>query len=239
MPSMAMTLTDMETYVWDVVDTDSSDLPQTLVDQFIIDGANRVEQFSDSWKFREVDYSFSTVASTQSYTISGTGTLVAGVTYPIARVVDVRGPTFSMKPVSHRADRSAYMATTTVSSQYPSEFSLWADKIYLWPTPSAVISVSITGYRDPIDWVGTAATPDYPDDFHLLIAQWAVSRAHAREGDAGLSAYYRDEFYTSLKNMAPSWQSGVDAQPFVLNAQGDSDSWRTSKVLAPLIYTWE
>lgn len=237
---MAMTLTNMEDYVYDVVDTDSTDLPTALVDQFIIDGCNRIEQFSDSWKFREVDYSISTVAGTQSYTISGSGTLTSGITYPIARVVDVRGPTFSMKPVSHRADRSAYMASTTVSSQYPMEYSLWGDKIYFWPKPSTVISVSITGYRDPIDWVTTAPTaPDYPDDFHLLIAQWAVSRAHAREGDAGLAMFYRDEFYTSLHNMAPSYQSGVDAQPFVLNQSGDTDTWRTSKALGPLIYPWE
>lgn len=231
----------MRSFVRDTVDTDATDLPDTLLDTFLIDGASRVDSASDSWRFREVDYTISTTAAQQAYVVRGSGTLATGITYPLARITDVRGPRWSARPCSHRDRRERNSATTTLTSVYPSEFSLWGDSLYLWPIPStAGTSVSITGYRDQIDWISVNAAPDFPSEFHLPIAQWAVSRAHAREGDPGLASFYGDQFHQAVTRLESTYTEGLDAQPFQLNIGNDTDNdYRTARALGPLVYTWE
>lgn len=232
-----MTLQNMRDFVRDTLDTDSTDLPDSILDRFIIDGSNRVDAYSTEWRFRAVDYTFSTVIGTQTYQITGTP-LVSGVTYPIINVVDVRGSNWSLQPRDHQKQRSEWRASTTNRST-PSEYTLWGDKLYLWPTPGTVASISITGYRDAIDWVGTAVTPDFPNDFHELIAWWALNRAHAREGDAQMSDFYRQEFEGALAKRADAWVVGLDAQPLVIGGANTTEHWRARNGMGPLIYPFE
>ncbi len=239
MATIAMTLQDVRDFVRSALDTDTTDLPDALLDRYILDGSNRVDSHSNEWAFRAVDYTIATVIGTQSYRIKGTP-LAAGVTYPINKVVDVRGPNWSLMPKDHQRQRREWRATTTNKST-PSEWTLWGDFLYLWPTPGTVVNVSITGYREGIDWVsaGAASKPDFPDDFHELIAFWALNRAHAREGDAQMSDYYRSEFASALKERAAAWVAGQDAQPLVVGGAGTTEQWRARNGMGPLIFPWE
>lgn len=233
-----MSLQDMRDFVRTALDTDTTDLPDTLLDRYIIDGSNRVEQFSDEWIFRAVDYTFATVANQQAYDIRSSAR-VSGITQPVANVLDVRGPNWSLMPKDHQRQRREWRATSTNKST-PSEFTVWANSLYLWPTPGTIANLSITGYRSPIDWVSTTPTaPDYPAEFHELIAWWALNRAHAHEADAQMADFYRTEFAPALAMRARPWMVGLDAQPLVIGGKNTTEQWRARNGMGPLIYTWE
>lgn len=238
MASISMTLQDMRDFVRNALDTDSTDLPDSLLDRYIADGSNRVDEHSSRWSFRAIDYSFATVANQQAYDIRSAAR-VSGITYPIIDIVDVRGPNWSLSPKDHAASRARWRRTSLTTNQNPSEFSLWGDSIYLWPAPTGGTTISITGYRDAIDWISLNSTPDFPGDFHELIAWWALNRGHAREGDPQMADFYRGEFEATLQKRADAWMTGLDAQPLVIGESGSREQWRARNGMGPLIYSWE
>jgi hypothetical protein len=239
MASATMSLQDMRDFVRDTVDTDDIDLPNALVDTYIIDGADRADAASDSWQFREVSYTFDLVANQQAYVFRGSETLATGITEPLVRVIDVRGPNWSCKPVSHRLARERVSQDSIVTGEHPTEFSVWGDSLYFWPTPSTSgTTMQLLGYRAQRDWVADNDTPDFPPEFHRAISWWAISRAHAREGDPGLAAFYGDQFVAFVERAKTSYVVGLDAQPFIMNGAG-RDRFRAENSLGPLIFDWE
>lgn len=233
-----MTLQDMRDFVRSALDTDAVDLPNALLDRYIIDGSNRVNSHSNEWTFRAVDYTFVTQAGKQAYDIRSSAR-VSGITYPIIDIEDVRGSNWSLTPKDHAETRKKYRASTLLKAANPSIFTQWGDSIYLWPTPSGVVNISITGYRDVIDWVSMNLTPDFPEDLHELIAWWALNRGHAREGDPQMSDFYRGEFEAALKTRADQWTMGLDTQPLVVGGRDTPEQWRARNGMGPLIYGWE
>jgi hypothetical protein len=232
-----MSLQDMRDFVRSALDTDIIDLPDGLLDRYIVDGSNRVEAFSDRWTFRQVDYSFTTVAGAQSYDIRSDAR-VTGITQPIVTITDVRAPNWSLKPADHSRLRSQWRASTS-SRATPRATPSGADSLYLWPIPSSAQSISISGYRQGIDWVSTTPTsPDMPSDFHELIAWWALNRGHAREGDPQMADFYRNEFERELPRRSSNWITGLDAQPLVLGGDATETDPQLSG-LGPLTWPWE
>lgn len=211
----AMSVAEMRSFVRSALDTDVTDLPNDLLDRYLIDGGNRIDAFTDSWTFREVQYTFATVADTQTYKLRNPDRNSA-FDYDIARIIDVRGPTWSLESRPHQAARDWFSASSTTTGQ-PRWFTTWADRLYLWPTPSSAVNLSVSGYRDGIDWVGESATPDFPDEFHDLIATWGVSMAFAREGDGGMAAFYADRFNEELNRRSTSYLVRGTEGPLVMN----------------------
>lgn len=233
-----MTLQDMRDFVRDALDTDSTDLGDDLLDRYILDGSNRVESYSDHWSFRAVDYTFTTIAGTQAYDIRSDGRVV-GITLPLLDVVDVRSPNWSLKPRDHQKMRKT-LRSSTPSTANPTAFTEWADSLYLWPIPDSAIDISITGYRQGLDWVSDNPTsPDFPAEFHEIIAWWALNRGHAREGDPQMADFYRSEFADALKSRSDAWVAGVNAQPLVMGESVGASDLYTRNGLGPLIYPFE
>lgn len=239
MASTFLNLGDMRNFVYDSLDTDSTDLPTSVLDRFIIDGSERVESFSDAYSFRQVDYSITTQAGVQAYDVRSDAR-VPGIVFPLRRIVDARGDNWSLSPDDHRTVRARYSANTSNTGK-PTTLTLWADSIYLWPTPDAEYTLSLLGMRDPIDWVATNASPDMPNDLAELVAWWALSRAYAHDGDLGSSQFFRDEFFLELPKRAGRYTPGLTAQPIVLNGGScrSSSDYALSDWLAPLVFDWE
>lgn len=239
MASTSMTLADMRTFVYDTLDTDSTDLPTDLLDRFFIDGNQRVEATSDSWEFRQVDYTFTTTAGTQAYNVRDAAALVSGVEQPLRSISDARGPLWSIRPEDHRVMRARTRATATFTGQ-PTTMTLWGSSLYLWPTPNDAYAISLTAIREPIDWVGTSGTPDLPDDLAELVLWWGLSRAYARDGDLVSAQFHRDEFFVELPKRAAQYMGTLTAQPLILGGgTGLKNDFALSHWLAPLVFDWE
>lgn len=226
------------------MDTDITELPNSLLDSFIYDASQRIDNYSRVWSFRAVDYAFVTAAGTQAYDLDSYAGLNGSASSPVAAlqdIFDVRGPTFSVLPRDHRKLREAFRTTTTNTADKAQWFTTWGRKLYLWPTPSTITTYSVTGYRQATDWVGAASSPDFPTEFNDLLKTWALNRSYAFLDDPGMSAYFRDEFEAELAKRARRYVEGNTAQPLILNSGSGStdDPWRTQAALGPLIYTWE
>ena len=99
-----MTRTQIRTFVRDHLDVDDIELPDSLLDVFILDGHSRIDNFSRRWSFREVAYTFTVSEDTQAYDISSENSVdrAFGIDEPIASIENVRGPT-SMIPYQDHA----------------------------------------------------------------------------------------------------------------------------------------
>lgn len=224
-----MSLADMRTFVRDHLESDVEELPNSLLDRFLYDGSNRIENFTRKWSFRAVEYTLPVVSGQQTYDLDTVASLISPA--PLAFITDVRGENWTLKPQDHRAMRAVRPASIT-SQGTPTRWSQWGRTLYLWPTPSVTADYTILGYRQGLDWIASNSSPDFPEAFHELIAWWALNRAYAFLDDPELSAFYREEFGSELRGRAKHYVHATTAQPFVMGG-GTTDVVRDNG-LGPL-----
>lgn len=242
MASIAMDLAEIRDFVRNHLDVDSEELPSAILDRFIIDASDRIERASVAlgghWTFRQVTYPFNVVNGTQSYDmdvytgLAGTG---EGQT-PLAFLEEVRGSNWSLLPEDHRAMRARYTLTNP-SSGTPRWFTTWGRKLFLWPSPTESETYDASGYRKGIDWVSANAAPDFPAEFHELIAVWALNRSYLHQDDLELAAFFREEFALTLKERALPYIMGNSVQPFTINAMASSRQLTTNP--SGLVYPFQ
>lgn len=234
--SLAMSLADIQAFVRDALDVDTTDLTDAVLNVFIQDGFDKIIGYFDgSPVFYQVEYPFTSNPAQQSYSLD---TDLPTTPTPLQSVTDVRGETWSLRPADHRQIRAVYRESSPQSSR-PTEFSLWGRNLFLWPIPDTAAQFFVTGIRQPADWITSAGSPDCPADFHNLIAMWALGRGYMQQDDIYTGSFLRDEFYTELANRANRYAHGNDAQPLLINSTRKPDKWRTERVLGPLIYDFE
>lgn len=207
-----MSRKDMRDFVREHVDSDEEELPNSLLDRFLQDASTRIDNYSRTWSFRAVEYDLEVVSGTQSYDLDSEPSLI--VPGPLRDIVDVRGPSSTLRPTDHRAERARRSPSSGTGT--PAKWSVWGRSLYLWPSPSASDDYTVVGYREGADWITTNATPDFPEPFHELIAWWALNRAYAFLDDPEMSSFYRDEFAMELRGRAKHYQNVQDAAPFVM-----------------------
>lgn len=229
--------TEIRQYVYDHLDIESDEVPTSVLNMFMADGYNRIiGYFDDSPTWLHVDYSFTSTASTQAYDLDS----YAGLTSPTAlqTIADVRGPTWQLKPRSHRQLRTEWSASS-VNVGTPQQWSQFGRSLYLWPSPSAAAVFSVTGTRKPTDWLATNLSPDCPEEFHRVIADYVLGRAYAQQDDTETATLYLDSFLPAVSNLAKRFYDGTKAQPVIVNGGSRREPFRTQNALGPLVYPWE
>lgn len=173
---MAMSLDDIRNFVRGFPDIDSSDLPNAVLDPLIRDAYYRFAAAERTWDFYETSYTLVTVPLTQTYSTATIGT------YPLSSISDIKGPNFMLAPAPHQMAQTKYQYRN-LTGVYPRVWSIWANTLYLWPTPSSAQTHQVFGYREPIDFVaqGAGASPDLPSEMHMLIAKWALQLAYLQQ----------------------------------------------------------
>jgi hypothetical protein len=211
---ISMSLADMRAFVLEHLESDEEELPNSLLDRFIANAASKIEAYSRTWDFRAVEYTFESVVDQREYDLD-TFTGLADPT-PLQDVVAVQGPSYELRPADHRKMRLTFPSNSD-SSGDPIWFTKWGRTLYLWPKPSSASTYLVVGYRQGIDWIETNAAPDFPSDFHELIAWWALNRAYVFLDDPELADFYREEFDRELRIRSRPYLTGLDAQPFQIN----------------------
>lgn len=230
--------TDIRSYVYEHLDIEADEISSAVLNVFMEDAYNEIVGFFDeSPTWLHVEYTFTCVAGTQSYDLDTEADLI--VPTPLQTITDVRGPRWTLKPVSHRQAREGYRQDT-VNTGTSSEFSTWGRSLFLWPIPTADEVYTITGTRQPTDWLTLNDAPDCPQEFHRLIADYTLGRAYIQQDDPETGQVLLNAFQPALHRLATRYFDSNDAQPLVINeGRGNRDAYRTSNVLGPLIYTWE
>lgn len=228
---------DIRQYCYDHLDVESDEVPTSVLDLFMQAGYNEiVGYFDDSPTWLHVTYTFETVAAQAEYDLDST----VGLTDPtsLQTIADVRGPRWQLTPKPHRQMRDEWRQESQ-SVATPSMWSQFGRSLWLWAAPTSAEEYTITGTRRPKDWLAVNDVPDCPEEFHRLIADYAVGRLYAQQDDPEMAQLYLNSFKPTLANLAKRYYDGTKAQPVVVNGGKRRDLWRNERALGPLIYEWE
>jgi len=265
-------LSAMRDYVRNVVDITSNDISDATLNSFIREGYDIIVYSEKRWPFYEVALTFSTVASQKDYTIAEVGTALSfthdGVTFEgvsAPKNVGVR-EVAAMKTDNHVLEYIGYDVGDIIyplesnSTGRPWYWSTWNagisasaavtnQTIRLYPTPSEVQTISIRGYRNPVDFGGTTAvyrtaiadanTPDLPVPFDNVLSLYALYRSYQQQEDAAMGQQYYSQFIQELDNLRARFEDSPAPQPLILNSIRASRWMSQSYLPGRLRYSWE
>ena len=267
-----MQLSAMRDHVRNVVDITSNDISDATLNSFIREGYDIIVYSEKRWPFYEVALTFDTVASQKDYTLAEVGTNLSithdGVVFSGASApknVGIR-EVAAMKTDNHVLEYIGYDVGDII---YPLEsnttgkpwyWSMWNagtsasaavsnQTIRLYPTPSGVQTVSIRGYRNPVDFGGTTAvyrtaiadanTPDLPVPFDNVLSLYALYRSYQQQEDAAMGQQYYSQFIQELDNLRARFEDTPAPQPLILNSIRASRWISQSYLPGRLRYSWE
>ena len=267
-----MQLSAMRDYVRNVVDITSNDISDATLNSFIREGYDIIVYSEKRWPFYEVALTFDTVASQKDYTMAEVGTALSfthdGVTFSGASApknVGVR-EVAAMKTDNHVLEYIGYDVGDIIyplesnSTGRPWYWSTWNagisasaavtnQTIRLYPTPSEVQTISIRGYRNPVDFGGTTAvyrtaiadanTPDLPVPFDNVLSLYALYRSYQQQEDAAMGQQYYSQFIQELDNLRARFEDSPAPQPLILNSIRASRWMSQSYLPGRLRYSWE
>jgi len=207
-----ITLAQLRTQVRNMVDLDQTDLPDDIIDQFAREGFQRIYSLERRWPHLEEDYTFSTVAAQQSYTISDIGDI-----REIISVLDNTASGNRLQLISYDSAEYVWLANTNVPGR-PYFYSFWNNKIHLWPKPETVYTMTIRAYRNPLyTWLDDdSINIDLDEWFHALLPYFVLSRVYQRQEDAELSAMYLRTFEEGVGLARRDLMKASSAQPVVM-----------------------
>ena len=132
----------MRSYVRSVVDIDSSDISDDTMNRFLGEGYDVIVYSEKRWPFFEVESTFSTVASQKDYTLAVVG---GSVTNGLRDIASLRTDDHVITYVGRDTGDVVYPLDVSGTGD-PWWWSYWAEKVRLYPTPSAVHTVTLRGY---------------------------------------------------------------------------------------------
>ena len=224
---MGMTVADLRSFVRDHLDSDTDELPDSLLDVYRQEGTDRIVQSSRSWSFYETTVTFTTTANDNTYALSALST-------PLRDIVGVEGPRWRCKPLSYENARETFARTVAATGE-PRWYSIWADTLYLWPTPPSAYSMTVRGYRFPAVATSYSDEPDLPDEFHRLIGYWMLAQAYRQFDDEGMAGQLFGSFEQQLAILRERYESAPRGGISVLGGDRRGPRYAPGR----LIYEWE
>ena len=229
----------MRSYVRSVVDIDSSDISDDVMNRFLGEAYDVIVYSEKRWPFFEVATTFDTVASQKDYTVAVVG---ASVTNGLREIAAVKTDNHVLEYIG-RDDGDVIYPLNSNTTGNPWYWSFWADSIRLYPTPSSVATVYIRGYADPAAFgagVADSTEPsDLPTPFHMVLATYGIARAYEQQEDPTMSAQYFSIFNQELDNLRARYEDMPAAQPVRLNSRSVSRWMSQSYMPNRLRYSWE
>jgi len=267
-----MQLSAMRDHVRDVVQITTNDISDSTMNAFIREGYDIIVYSEKRWPFYEVAVTFDTVASQKDYTVAEVGTNISfvhdGVTFSggVAPMNVGMREVAAMKTDNHVLEYIGYdvgdilYPLNSNSTGRPWYWSMWNNgtsasasvtnqTIRLYPTPSEVYTISIRGYRNPVDFGGNTAvyrtaiadanTPDLPVPFDNVLTLYVLYRSYQQQEDAAMGQQYYSQFIQELDNLRARFEDSPAPQPLMLNSIRASRWMSQSYLPGRLRYSWE
>jgi hypothetical protein len=216
-----MNLSEIRAKVREVVDMDSADLSDALLNMYVIDGYERIIALDRRWPFFEKSWTLTTVEGQAAYTISGIGT---GDVREITSIVDSTAGGLRLTMIDHADGEALWLGSNDVAGT-PRHFSVWQQSIYLWPKPDSVVTLNLRGYRKPSAWYGSDATEvDADDRLHQALVYYAIAQVYQLQEELEVSAFYRQSFDESVRLAAADVLRVPSHRPLVFSGSRFHDS---------------
>ena len=235
-----MQLSEMRDYARNVVDIDSTDIADTTLNHFISEGYNLIIHSEKRWPFLETSTTFSTVADTKDYSLTTAG---ADITNGLREINSLKTDDHVLELIGSDDADIMYPLDTNTTGE-PWFWSYWGDTVRLYPTPDAVYTIYLRGYRNAAPFgSGSGATdstePDFPDPFDNVLSLYVIYRCYQQQEDGGMAQQYYVQFLGELSNLAARYNDTPAPQPMILNSRSVS-KWASQSFLpSRLRYSWE
>lgn len=220
-----MNLGEIRAMARSITDLDVSDVSDTILNGYILDGYNRFMALERRWPWLEGDFALSTVAATQATVLTDVGDI-----REITAIIHDDGTSGRLTWIGHgTAEEEFYGASNGV----PCYWSKWSSSIYLWPIPDAEYTLSVRGYRNPVDWTASDIIEvDADSTFHIALVYYAVSLMYQLQEDAELAAIYRRSFDEAVGLARAEAMRLPQAQALVLHG-GRRSRWVRRRLIGP------
>jgi hypothetical protein len=226
-------------------DEDVDDINQDLVLQFLKEGFQTIVDSEVRWPWFETTYqqlitygvpyidSFSQTGTYSPYQTQVKPIVPISEIKELINVISIQGNYTTQANVEytglgqeliylgqHQAERW-WVGSNNIPG-IPSYFSMWANKLYLWPRPNQDYSLYIRGYRVPdLTWLNdsnNSESTNYVDldlELQACLVNYAMSRIYQFQEDPEMAKVYRDQFVTNLKNYQDYLTAPSSNQPLI------------------------
>ena len=100
-------------------------------------------------------------------------------------------------------------------------FYLWAEQIELLELPSQVLTYNVFFRKQPTLMATLGGTPEWNDQFHNFLSEYAIAKLWEREEDRQLSADAMDRFDEGIGEMASFYMNQAQDNPMVWGERPD------------------
>ena len=210
---MAMSLTDVRLMVRNISDLDTTDLPNSIIDDAVKEAFQRVIVLERRWPKYQETYTFNTVANQRPYTISTIGDI-----REVISLVDTSSAGSRLTMIPYDNAEEIWLGNTDVASR-PYFYALWDSALHLYAKPDAVYSITVRAYRNPLyTWLTTLTDPiDCDEWFHILLVYFVLSRVYQRQEDPELSQMYLKSFEEGVAMARRDLMKTPSARPMLLS----------------------
>jgi len=220
-------------------DNDVDDINQDLVLQFLKEGFQTIVDSEVRWPWFETEY---TAVATYGQAFIDTFTLEHTyspyITSPqvginidqikeVVNVIAVQGTeryeNYGNELIyigQHQAER--WWVGATNQPGIPGYFSMWSNRVYMWPRPNQLYTLYVRGYRVPdLNWLldsSNSESTQYVDldlELQACLINYTMSRIYQFQEDPEMSRVYREQFVTNLKNYQDYLTAPSSNQPLV------------------------
>ena len=210
---MAITLTTLRSQVRDMSDLDSTDLSDSVIDQFAREGFQRIYALERRWPILQATYTFNTVADQREYTISTIGDI-----REIISVVDTSAQGARLHLIDYNQAEMVWLGNLDVAAR-PYFYSFWNKKLQLWAKPNIVYPMTVRAFRNPVySWLDDPEEDiDLDEWFHAILPYFVLARVYQRQEDSDLSTMYMRSFDEGVAFARRDLMKASSAQPVVMS----------------------
>ena len=205
-----MNLGEIRSMARSITDLDVTDVSDSVLNAYILDGYNRFMALERRWPWLESSYTISVLNGVQTYLLSGIGDI-----REITAVVYSDNVNGRLAWEGHDAAVDEWYSRP---SGIPRCWSKWSQDIYLWPIPDAAYILEARGYRNPTNWMTDDTTQvDADIPFHQALVYFAVACMYQLQEDLELAAYYRRSFDEAIMLARSEAMRIPNATPLILH----------------------
>lgn len=208
-----MTASQIKSTVRSIVDLDTDDLPDAVLDLYIRDGYYRILDIEKRWSFLEYSFEFSTQPNVRSYDIA---TIAAEPLSQVISIVDNTGTGTRLVMIGFDEAERTYSGVYDDFTGNPEFYAIWGNQVHIYPRPNNARVLTCRGYREPIDWQSEGGDVDAIPSLHFPLVYYACSRIYQQLEDAAMSDMYKRAFDEGLALAAKNATTPNSHSPMVL-----------------------
>lgn len=210
---MAMTLAQVRTMVRAISDLDTTDVPNSIIDDAAKEAFQRIVALEKRFPKYQETYTFSTVADQRPYTISTIGDI-----REVISLVDTSTSGSRLTMIPYDNAEEIWLGNTDTASR-PYFYAIWDAALHLYPKPDAIYSITVRAYRNPVyTWLSdTSESIDIDEWFHILIPYFVLARIYQRQEDPELSQMYMRSFEEGVAMARRDLTKTPMARPLLLS----------------------